>query len=72
MGCTDSVFGIWGRRFPFGLAPCESHQGDFCIGSIEGCVDLGEKNYKCIYCGALFWLKESIQQQEEAFSCNKR
>ncbi|BBN68921.1 pheophytinase [Prunus dulcis] len=39
------------------------------MGSIEGCVDLGEKNYKCIYCGALFWLKESIQKVE--IDCEK-
>ena len=24
-------------------------------------MDLGDKNYKCVYCGAFFWLKESLK-----------
>ncbi|CAL2268107.1 unnamed protein product [Prunus armeniaca] len=32
-------------------------------GIIQGYADFGDKNYKCIYCGALFWLKESIKQK---------
>ncbi|RXH99708.1 hypothetical protein DVH24_021510 [Malus domestica] len=30
-------------------------------GNVVEYVDLGDKNYKCIYCGALFWLKESLK-----------
>ncbi|CAL9002644.1 unnamed protein product [Prunus brigantina] len=33
---------------------------------MEQYVDLGDKNYKCIYCGALFWFKESVKKANAA------
>ncbi|CAL2249000.1 unnamed protein product, partial [Prunus armeniaca] len=33
---------------------------------MEQYVDLGDENYKCIYCGALFWFKESIKKTNAA------
>ncbi|CAL9026294.1 unnamed protein product [Prunus brigantina] len=33
---------------------------------MEQYVDFGDKNYKCIYCGALFWFKESIKKTNVA------
>ncbi|CAL9002651.1 unnamed protein product [Prunus brigantina] len=36
------------------------------MGMMEQYVDLGDKNYKCIYCGALFWFKESVKKANAA------
>ncbi|CAL9020527.1 unnamed protein product [Prunus brigantina] len=33
---------------------------------MEQFVDLGDKNYNCIYCGALFWFKESVKKANAA------
>lgn len=33
------------------------------VGVLKEYVDLGDKSYKCIYCGAHFWLKESLKQK---------
>nr|XP_028948133.1 uncharacterized protein LOC103415272 [Malus domestica] len=32
-------------------------------GIVKEYADLGDKNYKCTYCGAYFWLKESLKQR---------
>ncbi|XP_068331187.1 uncharacterized protein [Pyrus communis] len=34
-------------------------------GNVQKYVDLGDKNYKCIHCGALFWIKESLKQKSK-------
>ncbi|XP_028951441.1 uncharacterized protein [Malus domestica] len=34
-------------------------------GNVQKYVDLGDKNYKCIYCGAYFWIKESLKQKSK-------
>nr|XP_028952599.1 uncharacterized protein LOC103405083 [Malus domestica] len=33
--------------------------------NVQKYVDLGDKKYKCIYCGALFWTKESLKQKSK-------
>lgn len=34
----------------------------FFVGVVKDYIDLGDKSYRCVYCGAYFWLNESLKQ----------
>lgn len=59
----DITYGIHLSYF-FLFLPCSMFP--FFVGMMEQYVDLGDKNYKCIYCGALFWFKESVKKANAA------